>query len=118
MDIRQPRQMEVRADSRDHKESHRRLGSARHSCDIGIWTGATGVFVATIGALLLRDWAEAVYLKTLAVLTLAALAMVAVDLLIYRVHLNPTTELALEPIRPVNLRRLMQKLAGFWLTIG
>jgi protein-S-isoprenylcysteine O-methyltransferase Ste14 len=77
-----------------------------------------GVFAAIVGALLLRDWSEAAYLKTLAVLALSGAAMVAVDLLIYRVELNPTTGLARQPIRPIDPLRIVQKLIGFWFTLA
>jgi protein-S-isoprenylcysteine O-methyltransferase Ste14 len=84
----------------------------------GLLTGATGVFAALASAVLLRDWAEAVHLKTLAVLAVSAGAMVAMDVLVYRVQLNPTTDMSLEPVRALDLKRLVQKLAGFWLTVG
>ncbi|MBK1868626.1 methyltransferase family protein [Aestuariivirga sp. YIM B02566] len=74
--------------------------------------------MALASAWLLRDWAEAAHLKTLAVLALSTAAMLAMDLLVYRVQFNPTTELAPEPIRPIDPLRLLQKLIGFWMTIG
>lgn len=73
---------------------------------------------AIASAILLRDWTEAVYIKTLAVLALSAAAMLVMDLIVYRVQLSPTTGLAQEPIRPLNVIRLFQKLVGFWLTLG
>jgi protein-S-isoprenylcysteine O-methyltransferase Ste14 len=84
----------------------------------GLLTGAAGVITAAAGSLLLRDWNEAVYIKTLAVLAFTAAAMLAMDLLVYRVQLNPTTGMAQQPIRPLDLTRVAQKLAAFWLTIG
>jgi protein-S-isoprenylcysteine O-methyltransferase Ste14 len=83
-----------------------------------VWTGVAGVLTAIASALLLRDWTEAIHLKTLAVLALSGVAMALVDLLIYRVELNHTTGLAREPIRPIDPWRLVQKLVGFWLTIA
>ncbi|WP_162913940.1 methyltransferase family protein [Taklimakanibacter lacteus] len=68
--------------------------------------------------MLLRDWSEVVYIKTLAVLAISAATMLAMDIFVYRVQLNPTTELAQQPVRPLNWLRLFQKLAGFWITIG
>ena len=84
----------------------------------GAMTGAAGVAVGLLGAVLLRDWAAAPYIKTIAVLALAAAAMIAVDVLFYRVQSNSTTGLATQPIRPLDLLRVSRKLVGFWLTIG
>lgn len=118
MDVRPPKGMEVAHAGRSHKEISQSFISAPPESASGLLTGTAGVLMAIASSVLVRDWAQTVYLKALAVLTLTALAMVAMDLLIYRVHLSPTTELALEPVRPVNLRRIMQKLVGFWFTIG
>ncbi|WP_164753428.1 MULTISPECIES: isoprenylcysteine carboxylmethyltransferase family protein [unclassified Mesorhizobium] len=84
----------------------------------GQWTGMAGVLMALANVWLLRDWTEAAHLKTLAVLVLSAAVMLAVDLLVHRVQLNPTTELARDAIRPVDPLRLVHKLVGFWMTIG
>jgi len=91
---------------------------ARPHSASGFWTGATGVIAAVASALLLRDWAATVTIKTLAMLALSASAMLAIDVIVYRVYLNATTELAQQPIRPINWLRIFQKLVGFWLTIG
>jgi protein-S-isoprenylcysteine O-methyltransferase Ste14 len=124
MDVLQSKRVDVQA---DHGiDAHRRSGEANPAPLIpvcpasasGQWTGAAGVVMAMASAWLLRDWVEAAYLKTLVVLVMSTAAMLAVDLLVYRVQLNPTTGLAPEPIRPVDPRRLALKLAGFWMTIG
>ena len=84
----------------------------------GLWTGAAGVVAALTAIVLLRDWLQPSWLKALTVLGAAAFAMLFVDLGLYRAHRNPTTGLARQPLRPLDPRRLVQKLAGFWLTIG
>ncbi|MEP6565536.1 MAG: isoprenylcysteine carboxylmethyltransferase family protein [Mesorhizobium sp.] len=84
----------------------------------GLWTGAAGVLAALASAALLHDWSQAVYLKTVVVLGVSAGAMLVMDVLVYRVQLNPTTDMALGSIRSLDFERLVQKLAGFWLTIG
>lgn len=123
MDVRWPTHMDVQADQtvhagRGHQGNLAPLIPACPGSASGQWTGAAGVLMALASVWLLRDWAEATYLKTLAVLVLSTAAMLTVDLLVYRVQLNPTTELAAEPIRPIDPLRLVQKLVGFWMTIG
>ena len=44
--------------------------------------------------------------------------MVLVEVALYRTHLNPTTGLSQQPLRPIDPLRVAQKLVGFWLTIG
>jgi protein-S-isoprenylcysteine O-methyltransferase Ste14 len=83
-----------------------------------LWTGSAGVAAAIAAIVLLRDWLEPSWLKTLAVLAAAAAAMLFVDLVVYRAYCNPSTGLAREPLRPLNPARIAQKLFGFWLTIG
>ena len=81
-------------------------------------TGLVGVAAAVAAALLLRDWLQPVWLKSLAVLGATAAAMLAVELGIHRTHLNPTTGLALQPLRPFDAVRVACKLVAFWITIG
>jgi len=116
MDVQQVQDSD--AFDRSRQENQRSLISPRPESASGLWTGAAGVLTAMTSAVLLRDWMEVTYLKALAVLALSALVMVAVDLLVYRVQLNPTTGLTDQPIRPLDLPRLFQKLVGFWLTLG
>ncbi|HWA47613.1 MAG TPA: isoprenylcysteine carboxylmethyltransferase family protein [Dongiaceae bacterium] len=84
----------------------------------GVWTGAAGIVAAVGSAFLLRDWAQAGYIKTLAVLFAMAALMIAVDLLVYRVQRNPGREMSRRPQRNLDTLRVAQKLVGFWLTIG
>jgi protein-S-isoprenylcysteine O-methyltransferase Ste14 len=84
----------------------------------GALTGMAGVSAALLAVALMRDWPLPLHLKTLAAITAAGMAMAVVDLQLYRVNLNPTTGLAVAPIRPFNLARTVQKLIGFWLTLG
>jgi protein-S-isoprenylcysteine O-methyltransferase Ste14 len=88
------------------------------SSSAGPLTGMAGAAAALLVVALLRDWQVELYLKTLAVIAAAGLAMVVVDLQIYRVNFNSTTGLAAAPARPFDLRRTAQKLVGFFLTIG
>lgn len=84
----------------------------------GALTGAAGVAAALGSAFLLRDWPQAGYIKTLAVLFAMAAVMIGVDLLVYRVQRNAGREMSREPKRSLDLLRVAQKLVGFWLTIG
>lgn len=84
----------------------------------GALTGAAGVAAALGSALLFRDWQQAGYIKTLAVLFAMAAVMIGVDLLVYRVQRNAGREMSREPKRGLDLLRLARKLVGFWLTIG
>ena len=84
----------------------------------GAATGVAGVIAALAAAVLLRDWLETGIVKTLAVLCITALAMLLVDLGLYRVHHNPTTGLALRPLRSLDPLRVARKLVGLWLTLG
>jgi len=91
---------------------------ARPKSASGLLTGAAGVIAALGSAFLLRDWAQAGTLKTLAVLGTTAGVMIGVDLLVYRVQRNAGREMTREPKRGLDLIRIGQKLVGFWLTIG
>jgi protein-S-isoprenylcysteine O-methyltransferase Ste14 len=84
----------------------------------GIGTGLAGVAALLAATLGLRDWAQPAYLKALVVLAIAALAMLLVDLVVYRVDRNASTGLGAAPLRRLDLRRVMRKLVGFWGTIG
>ncbi|HWB43889.1 MAG TPA: isoprenylcysteine carboxylmethyltransferase family protein [Hyphomicrobiaceae bacterium] len=91
---------------------------ARPRSATGALTGLVGVIAALAAATLLRNWLEPVWLKSLATVALAAAAMLAVDLGIYRSHLNPGTGLSQPPLRPLDPVRVTQKLVGFWVTVG
>lgn len=84
----------------------------------GLLTGLAGVVGALVAALLLRDWLQPPWLKSLTVLAAAAAAMLFVEIGIYRSHLNPTTGLSGQPLRSFDPVRVTQKLIGFWVTIG
>jgi protein-S-isoprenylcysteine O-methyltransferase Ste14 len=84
----------------------------------GALTGGAGVAAALGSAILLRDWSQAGAVKTLAVLFATAAAMIAVDLLVYRVQGNAGREMTRQPQRGPDLLRVARKLVGFWLTIG
>jgi protein-S-isoprenylcysteine O-methyltransferase Ste14 len=91
---------------------------ARPRSATGLLTGLVGAIAAITAALLLRDWLQPVWLKSLTVLAAAAAAMLIVEIGIYRSHLNPTTGLSGQPLRPFDPVRVTQKLIGFWVTIG
>lgn len=84
----------------------------------GALTGVSGVVTALASAFLLRDWPQAGYIKTLAVLFATAAVMIAVDTLLYRVQSNPGREMTRLPKRGLEPLRIAQKFLGFWLTIG
>jgi len=84
----------------------------------GVITGAAGVFAALASAVILRDWSADSITKVLTVLACSAAAMIAVDVLIYKVQTNATTGLSLTPIRALDPVRVARKFFGFWLTIG
>lgn len=82
----------------------------------GALTGLAGVAAALVAIVVLQHWLQPVWLKALIVAAVTALAMIAVEMGRYRSHLNPTTGLALTPLRPLAPLRVLQKLMGFWLT--
>lgn len=84
----------------------------------GIWTGIAGIVAAITAIVLLRDWLQPSWMKTLAVLGAGAAAMILVDVAVYRTYLNPTTGLAQAPLRPFDPWRFAQKLVGLSATIS
>ncbi len=84
----------------------------------GPWTGIAGLAATLLAIAVLRDWQLPLHLKTLAVIAAAGVSMAVVDLQFYGVNLNPTTGLAAAPVRPFDLARTVQKVLGFWLTVG
>jgi hypothetical protein len=84
----------------------------------GAWTGAAGIIAALGSAFLLRDWPQTGTVKTLAVLFATAAVMIAVDRFVYRVQQNPSREMDREARRGFDVLRIIQKLVGFWATIG
>jgi protein-S-isoprenylcysteine O-methyltransferase Ste14 len=83
-----------------------------------LWTGFAGLAVAGLAAMLVRDWLQPDWLKTLAVMGAAAGAMMLADALLYRTWLNPTTGLTQAALRPLDVPRVALKLAGLWLSIA
>lgn len=82
----------------------------------GALTGLAGVVAAVAAIVLLQHWLQPTWMKSLLVAAMTALAMIAVEIGWYHTHLSPTTGLALAPSRPFAPLRIVQKLAGFWLT--
>lgn len=91
---------------------------ARPKSASGTWTGVAGVAAALLSAFLLRDWGQTAVIKTLAVLGTTAAAMIAIDLLVYRVQRSAGREMTRAPQRGLDLLRVGQKLVGFWATLG
>ncbi len=84
----------------------------------GVLTGVVGVAAALASAAILRDWSVDSITRVLSVLGCAAAAMIAVDVLVYKVQDNATTGLSRAPIRPLDLPRIARKFIGLWATIG
>ncbi|MDX8439432.1 methyltransferase family protein [Mesorhizobium australafricanum] len=84
----------------------------------GPWSGIAGLVAAIAAVISLRWWQQPDYVRTLAVLAVVALAMVVVDLQVYRVHLNASSGLSAAPMRPLDVKRTLHKLVGLWLTVG
>lgn len=82
-----------------------------------VWTGIAGLAAACAAIYALRNWEEPGWLKTLAVLGAAALAMVLVDIGLNRSDRDPAG-LSRTPLRSIDIVRIWQKLVGLWLTIG
>jgi len=57
-------------------------------------------------------------MKATSLLCLVAICMITVDVGLYRVHQNPSTRLAHEPLRAFDGVRLIQKFVGLWITLG
>ncbi|WP_140722161.1 isoprenylcysteine carboxylmethyltransferase family protein [Mesorhizobium sp. B2-7-2] len=84
----------------------------------GAWSGIAGLAAMIATVIALRSWQQPDYIRTLAVLAVVALAMVVVDLQVYRVQHNASSGLSAAPQRPSDIRRILYKLAGLWLTVG
>lgn len=82
-----------------------------------VWTGLVGLAAGTAAIFALHGWEQAGHLKTLAVILAATVPMVAIEVLVRKVHQAPTSGLAARPVNPLNLARIGQKLVGFWLTL-
>jgi len=81
-------------------------------------TGLVGLVAGGLAIVALRGWNEAPYIKTLTVMALVALPMIAVDAGLFHTWRNPSTGLAPGPVNAFHLERFLRKLVGFWLTIG
>lgn len=81
-------------------------------------TGIVGVIAVAVTVALLRDPAMPVYLKALFVAGSTAAAMIAVEILIFKTHRNPSTGLSLTPLRPLSLERVARKLMGLFATFS
>jgi hypothetical protein len=82
------------------------------------WTGLAGLAAAGLAAMLVRDWLQPDWLKTLEVMGAAAGAMMLVDALLYHTWLSPTTGLTQAALRPLDAQRVALKLSGLWISIG
>jgi protein-S-isoprenylcysteine O-methyltransferase Ste14 len=72
---------------------------------------------ALISIALVQTWLQPSWLKTLAVLSIAAVAMITADAITHRLRREAWPPES-RPLRPFDLVRVGQKLLGFWLTIG
>jgi uncharacterized membrane protein len=84
----------------------------------GIVTGLCGLIVGVAAVYSGYGWEQPDYVKTTIVLGLAALAMVVADLIVYRPYLRESTGLAPGRVNSLSVSRIVQKLIGFWATIG
>lgn len=84
----------------------------------GVLTGAGGVAAALVSATIFHDWQEAPLIKVLCVLCISAAVMIAIDVCIYRVQSNESTELERRPLRSLDMTRVVWKSFGLWITIG
>ena len=84
----------------------------------GALTGLAGLVAGVAASVLLRYWLEPVAVRGLVVAAAVGVAMLTVDLLVYRVDRNVTRELSDTPLRPLDPRRIAIKLVSFWLTLG
>ena len=81
------------------------------------WVGIAGVVAVLAAIALLQSWFEPAWVKAVAVMGAAALAMVCADIVTHRVRGLPWG-LRSQSARRLDLVRIGQKLVGFWLTIG
>lgn len=84
----------------------------------GMLTGLAGLAGGIGATVLLHGWDQAIHIKTLIVLLGVTLPMIALELFYYRVHSRPSTGLVASSSRAINWHRVIQKLIGFWATIG
>ena len=81
------------------------------------WVGIAGVASALVSIALLQPWFEPAWMKAVAVMATAALAMVCADIAAHRIRSLPWG-LGSQPARRLDLVRVGQKLVGFWVTVG
>jgi protein-S-isoprenylcysteine O-methyltransferase Ste14 len=84
----------------------------------GLRSGLAGLAVMVLAIAALRSWQQTDYIKTLSVMAAIGLAMVLVDLLVYRVRADAANGLSPVPLRAFDAGRTVRKLTGLWLTIG
>lgn len=93
------------------------VATGRPRSAVSGWVGAGGVAAALIVIPLLHAWLAPGWLKAVVVMLAVAGTMIAVDALAHRLG-GQRYGLQSEALRDLDLLRVGQKLAGFWLTIG
>ena len=81
------------------------------------WVGGAGIVAALVSIPLLQSWLQPSWLKALAVLGTIAAAMIAADAATHRLRHAPYG-LGSQPLRPLDMVRVGQKLFGLWLTMA
>jgi protein-S-isoprenylcysteine O-methyltransferase Ste14 len=80
--------------------------------------GIAGVIGAGCAIVVLREWPQPSWLKTLVVLGASAAGMILVRLTLNKASSSLSTGIAREPLRPLNPQRIALKLAGLWATVA
>jgi protein-S-isoprenylcysteine O-methyltransferase Ste14 len=81
-------------------------------------TGLTGLTVAVLTIVGLKQPNIPLHEKALLVIFSTAAAMIVVDLAVHRTWTNPSAGMALRPINRWNVERIFCKLVAFWATVG
>jgi hypothetical protein len=76
------------------------------------------VIAAGLAIVVLREWPQPSWLKTMVVLGASAAAMILVSLALNRAASSLSTGIAPQPLRPLDAQRIALKLAGFWSTVA
>ena len=92
--------------------------SLRPSSATAPLTGIAGVVVMSVAVAMLRDVALPIHMKALAIVAAAAVAMIAIETILFKTHRNSSTGLSLLPLRPYSLERIARKLTGLFATFS
>lgn len=89
----------------------------RHHSATSLLTGFVGIAAAIVAIIAVSDAEFPKYAKAMIVILATAVAMIIVEIAVFRSYLNATTGLSASPLRPFSLERTITKLTGFLATL-